>query len=151
MFKTTSDATSSARLFRVVVFSVISLVVLLVVAGVSLTHRGRAEMMSSDQAFHSGDLRGSIRHAKAAALSYLPGSNHVLAAYERLAAIAKGAEAKGDHELGRLGWETLRNVHEQTKYPGRPTSDWEREATAGIQRIDAAFAGNTLNQSNKNK
>ena len=149
MFKATND--SNARLFRVVVFSVISLVVLLVVAGVSLTHRGRAEMRSSDQAFHSGDLRGSIRHAKAAALSYLPGSNHVLAAYERLAAIAKGAEAKGDHELGRLGWETLRNVHEQTNYPGRPTSDWEREATAGIRRIDAAFAGNTLNQSNKNK
>lgn len=130
---------SSGRFYRVVIVTIVSLILLLLVAGVSLTHRGRVEMLKSDQAFHSGDLRGSIRHAKAAALSYLPGSAHVLSAYERLEAIAKGSEAKGDLELGRLGWETLRNVHEQTQYPGRPRSDWERHATAGIQRIDAAL------------
>jgi len=116
-----------------------SLLALLAVAGVSLTRRGGQEMRLSDAAFHDGDLRASIVHAKAAALAYVPGSQHVLSAYARLFAIAKGAETRGDLLLARFAWETLRNVHVATDYPGRPRSDWERDAAAGIERIDTAL------------
>jgi hypothetical protein len=117
----------------------VSLLVLLAVAGISLSRRGTQEMLLSDTAFHSGDLRTSIVHAKAAALAYVPGSEHVLAAYARLEAIAKGAEARGDLLLARWAWETLRNVHVATDYPGRPSSALERDATAGIERINSAL------------
>lgn len=130
---------SQGRFFRNLSWAALSFVLLLVVAGLALSHRGRLEMEESDAAFHSGDLRGAIIHAKSAALAYVPGSSHVLSAYARLEAIAKGAEAEGNHELSRLAWETLRNVHAQTAYPGRPTSAWERDAEAGLRRIDAAY------------
>ncbi len=117
----------------------VSFVLLLAVAGLTLTQKGRTEMQKSDEAFHSGDLRLSLVHAKAAALSYVPGSTHVLAAYRRLEAIAKGAEAEGNHQLARLAWESLRNVHAQTAYPGRPMSEFEKAAEAGVKRVDAAY------------
>jgi hypothetical protein len=125
--------------FRNLALAGVSFACLLLVAGLALTYRGRAEMGLSDRAFHSGDLRGALVHAKSAALAYVPGSQHVRMSYTRLEAIAKGAEAEGKLELGRLAWETLRNVHAQTKYPGRPQSDWERAAEAGLGRIDAAY------------
>jgi hypothetical protein len=117
----------------------VSLLALLAVAGVSLTRRGSQEMQLSDSAFHAGDLRASIVHAKAAALAYVPGSAHVLSAYARLEAIAKGAEARGDLMLARWAWETLRNVHVATHYPGRPASALERDANVGVERINAAL------------
>lgn len=118
---------------------VLSCVALLVVAGVSLTRRGRAEMDKSDAAFHAGDVRAAAVHAKAAALAYVPGSEHVLLAYERLEAVAKGAESKGDLQVARWAWETLRAVHAETRYPGRPLSAYERAAEAGIARTGQAM------------
>lgn len=130
---------SDGRWLRNLALLVVSLLALLVVAGISLTRRGGTEMRLSDAAFHEGDLRASIVHAKAAALAYVPGSHHVLSAYARLEAIAKGAETRGDLLLARWAWETLRNVHVATDYPGRPRSESERDATLGIERIDAAL------------
>ena len=125
--------------FRNLALASVSLVLLLVVAGLTLTARGRAEMRESDSAFHAGDLRGAVVHAKAAALAYVPGSNHVLSAYARLEAVAKGAEAAGDGALSRLAWETLRSVHRQTDYPGRPVSAWQVRAEQGLKRLDVSY------------
>lgn len=131
-------AAGSGHVFRTLALMGVSFVLFVLVACVTLTVRGREEIKKSDAAFHSGDLRAAIVHAKAAALAYVPGSEHVLAAYARLEAIAKGAEAEGNADLGRLAWETLRSVHARTQYPGRPKSAWEAHAQAGLERIDAA-------------
>ncbi len=127
-----------SRILRFLSLALLSLVLLVVVAGVVLTFRGRDEMSQSDMAFHDGRLRDSVVHARQAALAYVPGSAHVKAAYARLVAIAKGAESSGDRELAKIAWDTLRLVHVQTSYPGRPGSELETEAEKGLLRLQNA-------------
>lgn len=117
----------------------LSFLLLLIVSGLALTRRGVDEMQSSDAAFHSGDLSASLLHARAAALSYVPGSDHVRAAHERIEAIARGSEAQGNLLLSRRAWETLRVVLEQTDYPGRPKDERLHLAERSLQRVDAAL------------
>jgi hypothetical protein len=110
---------------------------LIVTAGVTLTARGRAEMEQSDTAFDKGELQLSVRHAEKAALAYVPGAEHVLAAYERLEAIARGAESEDNIPLALISWDALRLVHARTSYPGRPRSDIEDRAMQALQRLRA--------------
>jgi hypothetical protein len=56
---------------------------------------GERELRASDAAFDANDLPGAIEHARRAASSYAPGAPHVEPSYERLLAIARGAEAAG--------------------------------------------------------
>ncbi len=100
--------------------------------------RGRAAMRRSDVAFHAGDLPLSIREARAAALAYVPGAEHVKEAEARLLAIARGAEAEGRRDLARAAWDALRVAEEQTSYPGRGRLPLGEEARAAIERLDRA-------------
>lgn len=127
-----------AQVFRLASFAVLSLALLAVVSGVTLTVKGRASLTLSDEAFHQGDMRRSIAEARAAALSYVPGGEHVQASYERLEAIARGAESQGDKELARVAWDTLRVVLEQTEYPGRPPSEVLERARSNLRRLREA-------------
>lgn len=124
-----------SRVLRFAALAALSLVLLLVVAGISLTVRGRAEMGKSDVAFHDGRLREALVHARQAALAYVPGAEHVHDAYARIEAIAVGAESSSDRVLAKIAWDTLRLVHVQTDYPGRPPSDIEGRAKAGLARL----------------
>lgn len=117
----------------------LSFVLLIAASGVALTRRGVQEMQSSDLAFHGGDLTRSLLHARAAALSYVPGSDHVRAAYDRIEAIARGSESQGDLLLSRRAWETLRVALEQTDYPGRPISVRMQQAERSLRRVDSAL------------
>lgn len=56
---------------------------------------GERELRASDAAFDANDLPGAIEHARRAASAYAPGAPHVERSYERLLAIARGAEAAG--------------------------------------------------------
>jgi hypothetical protein len=125
----------SSRIFRFLSLSLLSFVLLVVTSGLVLTFRGQSELAKSDVAFHDGRLRDSLVHARQAALAYVPGSEHVKGAYARLHAIAKGAESSGDRELAKIAWDTLRLVHVQTNYPGRPATELETEAQKGIWRL----------------
>lgn len=122
-------------LFRWVSLGLVSFVVLVVVAGVSLTLRGREAMAASDIAFHQGKNHDAVVQARKAALCYVPGSAHVRAAHDRLEAIARGAEAEGEVDLARFAWSTLRLVHLQTHYPGRLAPEGLAKAEAGIERL----------------
>jgi len=128
-------AGSPARLLSL---ALLSLVLMVVVSGVALTYRGQAAMEKSDSAFDSGQLRESLAHARRAALSYVPGAGHVKASYARLEAIARGAESEADFETARVAWDTLRLVHVQTAYPGRPASELEQRANDGLKRVAAS-------------
>lgn len=126
------------RAFRLLSAAIVAFVLLLVVAGLTLTRRGQKEMELSDRAFHDGDLRSAITHARQAALAYVPGSAHVQAATERIEAIAKGAESEDNVPLALIAWDTLRLVHVRTAYPGRPPSPSQRRADEGLKRLRAA-------------
>jgi hypothetical protein len=99
--------------------------------------RGQAALARSDQLFHSGDLLGALHAARDAALFYVPGAPHVDAARERLEAIARGAEAEANLGLARRAWESLRQVDEETAYPGRPPTASGERARAALRRLDA--------------
>lgn len=127
-----------ARALRWVALGLLAFVVLVVVSGVTLTSRGKEEMQRSDGAFHDGDLRTAIFHAKKAALSFVPGADHVERAYQRLEAIGRGAEAQGNEELARIAWEALRGAVEETDYPGRPATPAHQRAAESLERLRAA-------------
>jgi hypothetical protein len=133
-----AERSLTSRALRFASLALLAFVALAVVSGVSLTVRGEGEMEKSDTAFHEGDLRGAIFHARKAALAFVPGAEHVGLAHARLEAIGRGAEAKGDEELARVAWDALRVVAEQTDYPGRPDSTAHKKATESLKRLRKA-------------
>lgn len=130
-----SEGDILGRLLRFLSVTVLLVTSTLVIAGLFLTGRGQHEMSESDRAFHDGDLREAVRHARAAALAYVPGASHVQRAHARLLAIARGAEAEGNFDMARLSWDALRLVHVQTDYPGRPRSELQLRAESRLKQL----------------
>lgn len=97
--------------------------------------RGERYLVESDLAFHRNDLVESLRKAKSAAMAFAPGAPHVEAAYERLRAIARGAEAEGDLNLSFQAWDAIRHAHAETRYPGRAPSPIALEAEEALSRL----------------
>jgi hypothetical protein len=128
----------SSSVLRWTSLFLLALIVLVVISGITLTRKGRSEMEKSDAAFHEGDLRASVFFARKAALSYVPGSTHVEAAYRRLEAIARGAEASGDEPMASIAWDALRVSLEQTDYPGRPKNPRHETAVKNLARLKEA-------------
>lgn len=71
-------------------------------------HRGQLAMTESDQCFHEGELLESVRHARRAATLSVPGALYVSRAYDRLGAIARGAEIARNKELATTAWRAIR-------------------------------------------
>lgn len=120
---------------QLVAFALMTLVVLSVVSGLSLYKKGQDAMRQSDAAFHAGLERDAVVYARRAALSYVPGAEHVEAARMRLEAVARGAEAGGEFELAQFSWGALRMAHLDTDYPGRATDSQLARAEAGLRRL----------------
>jgi hypothetical protein len=104
-----------------------------------LQQRGQTAIHESDLAFHRGDLREAVRKAEVAFLAYVPGSEHVSAAEERLVAVARGAEAEKNFALARSAWEALRVAYGRTRYPGRPTPRYWEESDRAVERLDSSL------------
>lgn len=102
--------------------------------------RGEAALRESDTAFHEGDLESSVRHARTAAMAYAPGAPHVEAAYQRLEAIARGAEAEGRHALARTAWGAVRSSVLQTSHWWVSRSDSLDRAHGALARLNRAAA-----------
>ena len=107
---------SSARVLR---SSAVGL--LLVVLGIAgLTARavreGERQMRESDLAFNRNDLPGALVHARAAAVMYAPGAPHVGRGYERMVAIAVGAEAAGQKRVAEAAWRSVRGTALETRH-----------------------------------
>jgi hypothetical protein len=132
--------TDWGRVLRLASWALSSLILMVVVAGITLTVRGRDALQKSDNAFHEGRTQEAVVFAREAALNYVPGSAHVRAAHERIEAIARGAEARGERQLARFAWDTLRVVHLKTDYPGRVVPPGLERARAGLARLDQAAA-----------
>jgi hypothetical protein len=76
----------------------------------------KGSFSASDAAFDSGDLRPALEHARRSATLYAPGAPHVERAYERLIAIALGAEAAGQPKTAFLAWQGVRSAALESRH-----------------------------------
>jgi hypothetical protein len=97
--------------------------------------RGEAELAVSDQAFAAGQLELSLRHARRAALAYVPGAGHVDAAYARLRAVATGAERDRDRALAASAWEAMRVAAQESGHLWRPRLREFEQADGNLARL----------------
>lgn len=102
---------------------------------------GEAELKSSDAAFDRGDLAEATLHARRAATFYAPGAPHVAAAFERLRAIALGAESQGDVNMARRAWGAVRSAVLETRHFTLPHPEELALANANLARLTASSPG----------
>jgi len=100
--------------------------------------QGEAELEKSDAAFDRGDLVESIAFARRAAVLYAPGAPHVDAAYDRLFAIAIGAEARGETRVARMAWDAVRGAALETRHVATPRAKELERANANLARLWAS-------------
>ena len=101
---------------------------------------GEAEMRRSDRAFHDGDIATAGRHARRAASSAVPGAPHDVEAYERLQAIARGAETGGDFTYAAVAWRSVWAAAIESDSWAASTDTMSKEAELNLQRL-ARHAG----------
>ena len=103
--------------------------------------RGEAELAASERAFDAGRVELALQHARQAAAAYVPGAHHVDDAYERLRAIARGAELARDPELARVAWSAVRSAAWESHHVWQPRAAELREADAQLARLDGPGPG----------
>jgi hypothetical protein len=117
---------------------------LLVIAAV-LTARvvleGQAELLASDAAFNQGDLRPALEHARRSATLYAPGAPHLERAYERLIAVALGAEAAGQPKIAFLAWQAVRSAALESRHAFVPHGAELERANENLSRLEALARG----------
>jgi hypothetical protein len=99
---------------------------------------GEREISASDAAFDANDLHGAIAHARRAASAYAPGAPHVERGYQRLLAVARGAEASGRPELAMLAWQAERAAVLESASLWHPFSERLDEANRNLSRLSAS-------------
>ncbi len=116
-----------------VLAGVLTLALLTVRAMVS----GQAEMEKSDRAFDAGNLPLATLHARRAATLYAPGAAHVSAAYERLIAIAVGAEAAAQPAVAEQAWRAVRGAALETRHVHVARASELERANVNLARLQA--------------
>jgi hypothetical protein len=101
---------------------------------------GEREIAASDVAFDANDLHATIQHARRAASAYAPGAPHVERAYQRLRAVARGAEATGRPEIAVLAWQAERAAVLESASFWHPFSERLEEANRNLARLSASKA-----------
>jgi hypothetical protein len=101
---------------------------------------GEAEMVKSDHAFDEGQLRTAAVHARRAATLYAPRAPHVRAAYERLIAIAIGAEAAGNPDVAEAAWRAVRGAALETRHFWVPHRAELERANRSLARLQVRQA-----------
>jgi hypothetical protein len=102
---------------------------------------GRAELAASDAAFDQGNLRPALEHARRSATLYAPGAPHVDRAYERLIAIALGAEAAGQPKTAFLAWQGVRSAALESRHVWISHSSELERANQNLSRLEALARG----------
>ncbi len=119
--------------------ALVSFVVVLI--GAALTARvileGEAELSASDLAFDRGELEPSLDHARRSATLYAPGAPHVTRAYERLTAIALGAESAGQPKVAFLAWQAVRSAALESRHLWLPRQSELTRANQNLARLEA--------------
>jgi len=98
--------------------------------------KGEAAVRESDRAFDRGEVHEAAHHARRAAVHYAPGAPHLRAAYDRLRAVAVGAEAAGDRETARFAWNAVRGAVLETRHVALPFPDELAAANRALARLE---------------
>jgi hypothetical protein len=128
----------SARALRAASGALVSVLLALGIMTARAVQEGEAALAASDTAFNRGDVRNAAFHARRAAIWYAPGAPHVDRAYERLLAVAKGAEALGDRETALYAWNAVRGAALETRHVWVPRADDLEEANRNLARLGSA-------------
>ncbi|MEO7034889.1 MAG: hypothetical protein ABI548_13350 [Polyangiaceae bacterium] len=114
---------------------------MIVLIGAALSARvileGQAELSASNSAFDRGDLEASLDHARRGATLYAPGAPHVTRAYERLIAIALGAESAGQPKVAFLAWQAVRSAALESRHVWLPRQGELDRANQNLARLEA--------------
>lgn len=100
--------------------------------------QGEAAVQESDRAFDQGKVHEAAHHARRAAVHYAPGAPHLRAAYERLRAVAAGAEAAGDRDTARFAWNAMRSAVLETRHLSVPFPDELAAANRALARLEVS-------------
>ncbi len=92
-------------------------------------------MQQSDSSFDRGELGVALQHAREAASWYFPMAPHVERAYERMLAIALGAEATGNQKMAVRAYATIRGVLFETSHSWSSREHLLEQANAGMLRL----------------
>jgi hypothetical protein len=130
---------------RGVLLRLAQLAFFVVLIGAALSARvildGSSELAQSDAAFDRGDLVPSLEHARRSATLYAPGAPHVTRAYERLTAIALGAEAAGQPKVAFLAWQAMRSAALESRHVWLPRQAELERANQNLARLTALARG----------
>ncbi|MEP7052628.1 MAG: hypothetical protein ABJB12_19830 [Pseudomonadota bacterium] len=112
-----------------------------VLIGAALSARvileGESELSASNAAFDRGELESSLDHARRSATLYAPGAAHVTHAYERLTAIALGAESAGQPKIAFLAWQAVRGAALESRHLWLPRKRELDRANQNLARLEA--------------
>jgi hypothetical protein len=134
------------RWLRLAAFSWATLVLAVGALTLRMVLDGERELAASDSAFDRGDLLLATQHARRAALAYAPGAPHVDRAYERLEAIAVGAESTRHRRAAERAWQAMREAALETGHLWVPRSAELRRADAALARLLAARREGPVNE-----
>ncbi|MEI9939784.1 MAG: hypothetical protein WDO69_21395 [Pseudomonadota bacterium] len=98
---------------------------------------GESELSASDAAFDRGELGSALDHARRAATLYAPGAPHVERAYERMNALALGAEAAGQVKIAFLAWQAMRSAALESRHVWLPRRAELERANQNLARLEA--------------
>jgi hypothetical protein len=98
---------------------------------------GESELSASDAAFDRGELAGALDHARRGATLYAPGAPHVERAYERMNALALGAEAAGQPKIAFLAWQAMRSAALESRHVWLPRQAELERANQNLARLEA--------------
>ncbi|HKO53504.1 MAG TPA: hypothetical protein VJV79_37605 [Polyangiaceae bacterium] len=98
---------------------------------------GESELSASDEAFDRGELTSALDHARRGATLYAPGAPHVERAYERMTALALGAEAAGQPKIAFLAWQAMRSAALESRHVWLPRQSELERANQNLARLEA--------------
>jgi hypothetical protein len=114
-----------------------SIVLIFAVFSARVVLEGESELAASDAAFDRGELAAALDHARRGATLYAPGAPHVERAYERMNALALGAEAVGEPKIAFLAWQAMRSAALESRHVFLPRRAELERANQNLARLEA--------------
>jgi len=136
-----SEPSRTSPLLRVGCWGLAALLLFTGVATLRAVLDGERELAASDAAFDANDLQGAIEHARRAASAYAPAAPHVERSYERLLAIARGAEAAGLPQIAMQAYQAERAAVLESASFWQPFPERLEEADRNLARLSASKLG----------
>lgn len=118
--------------------AVIALGAILGVAVAREARVGARAIDASDAALARGDAAAAIAEARAAAEALAPASPYPARGYERLDAIGRDAESRGDRAIAAAAWTAMLAAASETRAPFADTGRWSDAAGRGLARVASA-------------